>query len=152
MARRSITDLSEVAGAIKPLFTLHVELDERAFLFPHDKPTSHLVLTARAADRIDIDATFPFNKTHEDTTIQSLGQDDARQFSRAILDAYSQGPTQHVFSDRVKIAIVFNANGFLISFEREDAPSELFVSPSSILRVARGLLNVLDEIGPNVAH
>lgn len=135
-----------------PLKSLHVEMDERCFLFPQDKPASHLVLSGHADDRLEIDASFDFNQTREDTRIYALSRADARQFARKILDAYYQGRTQHVLSENTKIGIVFNPNGFLVVFERGTTLTELFVSPSAILRLARGLLAVLDGVSPVVAH
>ena len=69
-----------------------------------------------------------------------------------LVAALYQGRTQNVLSNTAKIGIVFNPNGFLIMFQQPGPQSDLFISPSSLLRLTRGLLKLLDKIQPVAAH
>lgn len=129
-----------------------IELDERCYLFPNAKPVTHLKLVAAAPGYIVIEALLGFNRAMTDTRLAILSLEDATQVSRKLVDAYFQGKTQHALSDRAKVAIVFNANGFLVSFEVQGHLAELFISPPALQRFTRGLMQLVDALQPIQAN
>lgn len=130
---------------------INVELDDRSFLFPDGKTVSHAALREEG-DRVRIDGVFHFNESRQDTLIQTLDVDDAREFARAVVEAVSQGRTQHVLSDAVRIAVIFNPNGFMIRFGEGRAMRELFVNSPAVLRLAQGVLRLADRMSAPPAH
>lgn len=129
-----------------------IELDERCYLFPNAKPLTHLKLLAGNPGYITVEALLSFNRAMTDTRIAVLSLEDAGQLARKLVDAYFQGKTQHALSDRAKVAIVFNANGFLVSFEVQGRLAELFISPPALQRFTRGLMQLLDALQPIQAN
>ena len=97
-------------------------------------------------------SSYEFNVSKHDSRLCTLNHDDCQQFSRKLIDGYYQGRTQNVLSDTTKIGIVFNPNGFLIMFQLPGPQLDLFISPSSLLRLTRGLLKLLDKVAPVAAH
>ena len=138
------------AAAAGPSVT--IELDDRSFLFPQHKPVSHLKVQATPDGEIEFSVIYEFNQSKHDSQLCVLNTDDCQQFARSLIDGYYQGRTQNVLSNTAKIGIVFNPNGFLIMFQQPGPQSDLFISPSSLLRLTRGLLKLLDKIQPVAAH
>lgn len=124
---------------------INVELDDRSVLFPDAKMLSHLTLGVDDDGNIRLDAIFHFNASRSEPHIATLDPDDAREFARAIIESVFQGRTQHLLSDRAKIAVVFNPNGFTIRFGEERALKELFLASPAIVRLAHGLLRMVDQ-------
>ena len=129
-----------------------VELDDRSFLFPQHKPVSHLKVQVTPEGDVELSVIYEFNQTRHDNRLCSLNSDDCRQFARKLIDGYYQGRTQNVLSDTAKIGIVFNPNGFLVMFQQSEPQVDLFISPSSLLRLTRGLLKLLDKVLPVASH
>ena len=129
-----------------------VELDDRSFLFPQHKPVSHVKATRGPQGDIELSVIYEFNNAKQDSHLFRLSTGDCQQLCRKMIDGYYQGRTQNVLSEGAKIGIVFNPNGFLIMFQQPEPQSDLFISPSSLLRLARGLLKLLDKILPVAAH
>lgn len=139
------------APALRSRLVINVELDDRSFLFPDGKVLSHISLH-EGGDLIRLEGVFPFNETRLDPLIQALRPDDALDFARTILDAVYQGRTQHVLSDSVKIAILFNPNGFILKFGEERALKEVFLNSPAIIRLAQGLLRLIDHMTATPSH
>lgn len=125
-----------------------VELDDRSFLFPAGIGVSHLNLSSVSGRRVSIEAVPSFNTARHDPRLALLSFEDARDFARKIIDAYYQGRTQHALSEAIKIAILFNPNGFLVQFSSDRETADLFVTSGALMRLAQGLLRVLDDIAP----
>ncbi len=145
------------AGAARPAgkerLAIVVELDDRSFLFPAGVGVTHLNVNSLPNRRIAIEAVPSFNAARHDPRLAVLSLDDGSEFARKCIDSYYQGRTQHVLSEAIKIAVIFNPNGFLIQFQREgDEALELFITAGSLMRLAQGLLRVLDDIAPVAAH
>ncbi len=138
------------ASARSPSVT--IELDDRSFLFPQHKPVSHLKVQVTPDGDIELSVVYEFNASKHDSRLCTLNTEDSRQFSRKLIDGYYQGRTQNVLSDTAKIGIVFNPNGFLVMFQQPGPQLDLFISPSSLLRLTRGLLKLLDKVMPVAAH
>lgn len=131
---------------------INVELDDRSFLFPDGKPLSHVAIHETERGLIRLEGVFPFNETRTDPVIQTLEVEDARDLARTIIDAVYQGRTQHVLTDEVKIAILFNPNGFVLRFGEERTLKEVFVNSPAIIRIAQGLLRMVDRAGAAPPH
>lgn len=129
-----------------------IELDDRSFLFPQHKPVSHLKVQVTPDGDIELSVVYEFNAAKHDSLLCTLNCEDCRQFSRKLIDGYYQGRTQNVLSDTAKIGIVFNPNGFLVMLQQPGPQLDLFISPSSLLRLTRGLLKLLDKVMPVAAH
>jgi hypothetical protein len=132
--------------------TVNVEMDDRTFLFPDGKFLSHILVGSTAENMITLDGVFHFNGTRSDPRFCVLDLDDARELSRKLIDAFYQGRTQHVITDTVRIAIVFNPNGFVVQFGELRSTTDLFINPPSVLRLTQGLLRVIDSISPVLSH
>ncbi len=144
-------DATESATAVQsPSVT--IELDDRSFLFPQHKPVSHLKVQVTPDGEIELSVVYEFNATKHDSRLCTLNSDDCRQFSRKLIDGYYQGRTQNVLSDTAKIGIVFNPNGFVVMFQQPGPQLDLFIGPTSLLRLTRGLLKLLDQVMPVAAH
>ena len=147
--------MAEIKGRIEPVtnvgkerLSIVVELDDRSFLFPAGIGVSHLNLSSASGRGVSIEAVASFNTARHDPRLALLSYEDAREFARKIVDAYYQGRTQHALSEAIKIAIVFNPNGFLLQFSGDRENADLFVTSGAIMRLAQGLLRVLDDIAP----
>jgi hypothetical protein len=134
------------------LLHVNLETDDRTVLFPAGKYLTHIVVHPRAEDRVQLEAAFTFNEAREPAEIVELSLADTFAFARAILDSVYQGRTQHMLTEEMKIAIVFNANGFLITFGTGGAAKELFITSAPILRLAQALLRVADRMDADPAN
>lgn len=144
--------LVPVSSAQRSRLVINVELDDRSFLFPDGKPLSHIAIHENDEGLVRLEGVVPFNESRTDTVIQTLEVEDARDLARAIIDAVYQGRTQHVLSDAAKIAILFNPNGFVLKFGEERALREVFVNSPAIIRIAQGLLRMVDRAGARPPH
>lgn len=139
-------------AAVRSRLVINVELDDRSFLFPDGKVLSHITVQENDDGLVQLEGIFPFNETRLDPVIHALAPDDAKDFARAILDAVYQGRTQHVLSDTVRIAILFNPNGFVVKFGEERALKEVFLNSPAIIRLAQGILRLVDRMTAPPAH
>ena len=143
---------SSMSVAVHKLRTvINVEMDERSVLFPDGKFLSHISLYEEDGV-VRLDGVFLFNDSRLPPDIAALAVEDARELARAILNGVFQGHTQHVLSDSAKIALIFNPNGFLLRFGAGAALRELFVASPAIIRLAQGLLRVVDRASAPPAH
>lgn len=124
----------------------NVEMDDRTVLFPDGKFLSHIAVSEGPDGLVRLEAVFHFNESRADPLIAVLHAEDARDLARAMLEAVFQGRTQHVLSDEVKVAVVFNPNGFLLRFGEDRALKELFIASPAIVRFAQGVLRTIDRI------
>lgn len=149
-----MTALSHVPspGAARPRLVINVEMDDRTALFPDGKFLSHLAVHETGDGDIRLEGVFHFNESRTDPVLAALDVEDAREFGRAILDAVFQGRTQHVLSDTAKIAVIFNPNGFVLKFGEERALKELFIASPAIVRLAQGLLRMVDRLSAPSPH
>lgn len=145
------------AVAARPRHVVNVEVDDRTVLFPNGNFLTHIAVSG-AADRdagnleVRLDAVFMFNEQRTEPQIAVLGVDDARDFARACLEAVFQGRTQHVLSDAAKVAVIFNPNGFVVKFGEERALRELFIASPAIIRLAQGVMRVVDNLDAPAPH
>ncbi len=137
---------------LRSRLVINVEMDDRSVLFPDGKFLSHLALHETEGAGIRLEAVFHFNEERADPLIAAIEAEDAREFGRAILDAVFQGRTQHVLSDAVKIAVIFNPNGFVLKFGEERTLRELFIASPAIIRLAQGLLRMVDRVSALPRH
>ncbi|MFN3076512.1 MAG: hypothetical protein ABT940_06475 [Alphaproteobacteria bacterium] len=137
--------MSEDQHANHKRLTVNVEMDDRTALFPDGKFLTHISITENPVDMIRLEALFHFNETRLDPLIALLAVEDAKEFGRSIMDSVFQGRTQHVLSDHAKIGIVFNPNGFVIKFGDGRSMKELFIASPTILRLAQGILRIVDN-------
>lgn len=134
-----------------PRTLINVEMDERTVLFPDGKFLSH-VCVSEEGGRVRLEAVFLFNESRQPADIAALDVEDARQLARAVMDGVFQGRTQHVLSDTAKVALIFNPNGFILRFGEGAALRELFVASPAIIRLAQGLLRMVDRLSAAPAH
>lgn len=139
-----MNDLSSAAARAR--LVVNVEMDDRTVLFPDGKFLTHVAIAEDAGGGIRLDGVFLFNESRTEATIASVEPDDARELGRALLEAVFQGRTQHVLSETARIAVVFNPNGFVLRFGEERALRELFVASPAILRLAQGVLRMVDRV------
>lgn len=123
----------------------NVEMDDRTVLFPCGNFLSHVAVSEERGE-VKLEAVFHFNEQRADTVFAIIDVDDARDLARGCLEAVFQGRTQHVLSNRAKIAVVFNPNGFVLRFGEERALKELFVASPAIIRLAQGIMRIADRI------
>ncbi len=131
--------------------TIHVQVqppDERTFLFPNNRVVTSLLLQADTKEEtVLLSALF---KREGQTAAQDLcritnGQ--TQSLLRGLVEAYYQGRSQNLFlSHAVKVNIGFQANGFHVTLEDNGNSNDLFMSPTSLLKLAQGLVEVLDSI------
>lgn len=139
-----MNDLSSAAA--RGRLVVNVEVDDRTVLFPDGKFLTHVAVAEDAGGGIRLDAVFLFNETRAETTIAVVEAEDARELGRALLEAVFQGRTQHVLSETARIAVVFNPNGFVLRFGEERALRELFIASPAIVRLAQGVLRMVDRV------
>ncbi|MBP2233310.1 hypothetical protein J2847_006647 [Azospirillum agricola] len=139
------------AALQKPRTLINVEMDERTVLFPDGKFLSH-VSVFEEDGRVRLEAVFLFNESRQPADIATLDAEDARELARAVMDGVFQGRTQHVLSDTAKVALIFNPNGFILRFGEGAALRELFVASPAIIRLAQGLLRMVDRLSAAPAH
>lgn len=139
-----MNDLSSAAARAR--LVVNVEVDDRTVLFPDGKFLTHVAIAEDAGGGIRLDAVYLFNETRAEATIAVVEPDDARELGRALLEAVFQGRTQHVLSDTARIAVVFNPNGFVLRFGEERALRELFIASPAIVRLAQGVLRMVDRV------
>lgn len=140
----SPNDLSSAVAA-RGRLVINVEMDDRTVLFPDGKFLTHVAVSEEKGGRIRFDGVFLFNESRADTLIAALSVEDAGEFARAILDAVFQGRTQHVLSEAARVAVIFNPNGFVLKFGEERALKELFMASPAIVRLAQGVLRMVDR-------
>ncbi len=140
------------SGAARPRLVINVEMDDRTVLFPDGKFLSHIGVHEAGGADIRLEGVFHFNEERADPVLTELDVEEAREFGRAILDAVFQGRTQHVLSDSSKIAVIFNPNGFVLKFGEERALKELFIASPAIVRLAQGLLRMVDRVSALPRH
>ncbi len=140
------------ADPSKPRLIVNVEVDDRTVLFPAGKFLTHVSIQASADERVLLEAVFLFNEAREATQIAALALDDAHALGRACLDAIFQGRTQHVLTEGVKAAVIFNPNGFVLTFGEGEARTELYIASPAILRIAQGMLRAVDRLDATPAH
>lgn len=139
------------ALATRSRLVINIELDDRSFFFPDGKTLSHIAVHEEE-DTIRLSDVFHFNESRLDPAIYAFTQEDAREFARSIMDAVYQGRTQHVLSDSSKVAIIFNPNGFVIRFGEERALKEMFINSPAIIRLAQGVLRLVDRMAAPPPH
>jgi hypothetical protein len=131
---------------------VNVEADERTVLFPAGKFLTHIAVQGQDPDAVRMDAIYTFNDSQEPCEIAVLESEDARSFARAIMDGVYQGRSQHVINNRVRIMLVFNPNGFVITFGKGDDATDLYICAAAIVRLAHAVLRVTDRLKPAQAH
>ncbi|PWC88050.1 hypothetical protein TSH100_08100 [Azospirillum sp. TSH100] len=139
----------------KSRLVINVEVDDRTVLFPDGKFLSHIALTEEGSAQdgaVRMEGVFLFNESRLAPEIATLPEEDARELARSILDAVFQGRTQHVLSETAKVAVVFNPNGFVLRFGEGDALRELFIGSPAIIRLAQGILRLVDRLSAQPAH
>ena len=139
-----MNDLSSAAARAR--LVVNVEMDDRTVLFPDGKFLTHVAIAEDAGGGIRLDAVFLFNESRTEATIAVVEPEDARELGRALLEAVFQGRTQHVLSETARIAVVFNPNGFVLRFGEERALRELFIASPAIVRLAQGVLRMVDRV------
>lgn len=138
--------------AARSRLTINVEMDDRSVLFPDGKFLSHIAVHETGDGTVRLEGVFHFNESRLDPHIAVLAVEDARDFARALLEAVFQGRTQHVLSDEAKVAVVFNPNGFLLRFGEDRMLRELFIASPAIVRLAQGVLRMVDRVSAQPAH
>jgi len=139
-------------SAVRPRLAINIEMDDRTVLFPEGKFLSHLAVHECESGAIRLEGLFHFNEERADPLLARLAVEDARDLGRALLDAVFQGRTQHVLSDSAKIAVIFNPNGFVLKFGEERTLRELFIASPAIVRLAQGLLRMVDRVSALPRH
>jgi hypothetical protein len=135
----------------RPEYTVRVDLDDRAFLFPAGKSIAQIAF-ATDGRLIHMEAVYPFNETHTPPRILTLGLEDARDLARRMIDAVYQARTQLAVSDGMRIAINVIANGYHLQIGDMSEPTDLYLSTGCIWRVCQGLLRAIDRIAPVEAN
>ncbi|WP_372400555.1 hypothetical protein ABMY26_36025 (plasmid) [Azospirillum sp. HJ39] len=149
----------------KSKLVINIEVDDRTVLFPDGKFLSHIALHEgvlheealpdagrQESDALRLEGVYLFNESRLAPEISCLAIDDARELARSILDAVFQGRTQHVLSDSAKVAVIFNPNGFVLRFGEGNALRELFIGSPAIVRLAQGILRMVDRLSALPAH
>jgi hypothetical protein len=141
-----------ISAAPRSRHVVNVEADDRTVLFPAGKFLSHVSVQTTDDDRVRLEAVFHFNEEREDAEIAVLDPQEAFDLGRALLDTVFQGRTQHVLSEGAKIAVVFNPNGFLITFGAGAALKELYIASPAIMRLSQGIMRVVDRLNVRPAN
>jgi hypothetical protein len=138
--------------ADRPPLAVNIETDDRTVLFPAGKFVTHISVQSQGTDSVRLDAIYSFNQAGEACEIHVLSVDNARAFARAILDSVFQGRSQHVINESARVMIVFNPNGFVISFGNGANAVDLYIASPAILRLSQALLRVADRLTPAQNH
>ena len=132
--------------------SVNIETDDRTVLFPAGKFLTHISVQSQPPDMVRLDAIFSFNEASVPCEIVVLSVDNARAFARAILDAVYQGRSQHVINETARVMLVFNPNGFVITFGNGRDAVDLYMASPAIVRLSQALLRVVDRLSPNERH
>lgn len=138
-------------AAARSRIVYNVEMDDRTVLFPYGNFLSH-VAVSEDRGHVKLEAVFHFNEQRADNVIAALDADDAYDLARACLEAVFQGRTQHILSDTAKIAVIFNPNGFVLKFGDGAALKELFLASPAIVRLAQGMMRIVDRLNASAPH
>lgn len=132
-------------------FTLAVDLDERAVLYPAGKGLTRINLSA-AEGAIAFDAVFAFNESRTAPRFLRLSLDDARELGRRLVDAVYQARPQNAITETMRIGITVHTNGFHLQIGDVGAPVELFLGLNSVWRFTQTVLRAVDRLSPVEAH
>lgn len=147
-----MTSITLPHSAARGRLVVNVEMDDRSVLFPGGKFLSHVALHECDEAVIRLEGVPHFNEERTDQLIATLAAADAYELARSLLDAVFQGRTQHVLSDTAKIAVIFNPNGFVLKFGEERALRELYLASPAIVRLAQGLMRMVDRLLAPAPH
>lgn len=128
-------------------YEVKIDLDDRAFVFPAGKPITQMVFLSDGK-RVFIEAVYPFNQSRTPPRLMTFDLEDAREFSRRLIDAVHTAKTQLVGSPGLRITINVIANGYHLQVGDLNNATELYLSTGCIWRVCQGFLRIVDLISP----
>jgi len=137
----------QVVAAFKYKHEVKVDLDDRAFVFPAGKPIAQLVLLSDGK-RVYVEAVYPFNQSRTPPRLLTFDLEDAREFSKRLIEAVHNAKTQLVVTAGIRITIAPVANGYHLQVGDVNDATELFLSTGCIWRVCQGFLRIVDLISP----
>ncbi|MBR0655088.1 hypothetical protein [Plastoroseomonas arctica] len=143
--------IAERPASVPVDFTLAVDMDERAVLYPAGKSITRVNMSA-AEGGIAFDAVFAFNEARTPPRFMVLELDDAREFGRRLVDAVYQARPQNAITETMRIGITVHTNGFHLQIGDVAAPTELFVGLGSIWRFTQTVLRAVDRLSPVESH
>jgi hypothetical protein len=132
-------------------FTLAVDLDERAVLYPAGKCVTRVNMSATQGG-IAFDAVFAFNEARVASRFMVLTAEDAQEFGRRLVDSVYQARAQNAITETMRIGITVHTNGFHLQIGDVASPTELFVGLGSIWRFTQTVLRAVDRLSPGVSH
>jgi len=143
---------SRIAERAAPVdFTLAVDLDERAVLYPAGKSVTRVNMSA-VEGGIAFDAVFAFNEARAPARFLVLSAADAGEFGRRLVDAVYQARAQNAITETMRIGITVHTNGFHLQIGDVAAPTELFVGLGSVWRFTQTVLRAVDRLSAAPSH
>ncbi len=137
--------------AAAPSHAVHVDLDERSFLFPAGKNLTRLVFSAQG-QLIHLDAIYGYNQSRTPPRILTLSLPDAQELARLLVETVFLARTQHAITDTMRITLEVMPNGYRWQIGDINRAVELYLGAACIWRVCQGLLRIIDFIAPVEAH
>lgn len=129
-----------------------VALDERSFARDSAgvAALSHLSLVAVPEGYVRIEAGFADPRADADPIFAIVHRDEAEALLRLMVDAYYRGLDAVVAEELVALKLRFGVTGFEIALRRDGMERALNCPPSTMLRLANGLAQLLDKSSPNL--
>jgi hypothetical protein len=148
MPPTSVSSLPSASQRVHPAVVIKIDLDERVFVFPQNKPLTHLQLHVVRPNTVRFEATYAFNQNREDPTLFEITGEDCAELTRRLVEAVYRAQSTQVVTASVSIGISVAVNGYILQINRADGPIELFLGMGSIWRVCNGLSRAVDFLSP----
>lgn len=127
---------------------IKVDLDERAFLFPHQKALTHLNVRVIRPNIVRVEGGFAFNQSRASPVLFDLAVDDCAEFARRLVEAVYRARSTEIVTRTLSVSVLVVANGYILNIADKDQPLELFIGTGSIWRVCNGFTRAVDLLAP----
>lgn len=128
---------------------IKVDLDDRAFLFPHQKAVQQLSLHVNSQSRVRFEMAFAFNQARSSTLLMELTAEEAAEFSRRLVESVYRAQGSQIATRSLSIGIGVVANGYILQINEHSTQTELFLSTGCIWRVCNAIMRAVDLSRPS---
>lgn len=127
---------------------IKIDLDERAFVFPQNKPLLQLHIHVSRPHSVRFAGVYAFNQNRESPVLFDLTGADCAELSRRLVEAVYRAQSTQVVTASVSLAITVVANGYIIQNNDANGPMEIFLGSGCIWRVCGGISRAVDFLAP----
>ncbi len=146
----NVSAVTQVAlGRASTDVVIKVDLDDRAFLFPHQKAVQQLSLHVHSQSRVRFEMAFAFNQARSSTLLMELGAEEAAELSRKLVESVYRAQGSQLVTRTLSIGILVVANGYIVQINEHNLQTELFLSTSCIWRVCNAIMRAVDLSRPS---